>query len=49
MAKAYVQLPEEYLQKLSKLGNKTDEICEKMLKAGGEVVLAKVKNNLSSD
>ena len=38
MAKAYVQLPEEYLQKLSKLGNKTDEICEKMLKAGGEVV-----------
>ena len=30
MAKAYVQLPEDYLQKLSKLGNKTDEICEKM-------------------
>ena len=30
MAKAYVQLPEEYLQKLSKLGNKTDEICEKI-------------------
>lgn len=29
MAKAYVQLPEEYLQKLSKLGNKTDEICER--------------------
>ena len=28
-----MQLPEEYLQKLSKLGNKTDEICEKMLKA----------------
>ena len=48
MAKAYVQLPEEYLQKLSKLGNKTDEICEKMLKAGGEVVLSKVKSNLSS-
>ena len=45
MAKAYVQLPEEYLQKLSKLGNKTDEICEKMLKAGGEVVLSKVKSN----
>lgn len=48
MAKAYVKLPEDFLQKLSKLGNRTDEICEKMLKAGGEVVLSKVKSNLSS-
>ena len=48
MAKACVKLPEEYLQKLSKLGDITDEICEKMLKAGGEVVLSKVKSNLSS-
>ena len=48
MAKACVKLPEEYLQKLSKLGDRTDEICEKMLKAGGEVVLSKVKSNLSS-
>ena len=48
MAKACVKLPEEYLQKLSKLGNRTDEICEKMLKAGGEVVLSKAKSNLSS-
>lgn len=48
MAKAYVQLPEDFLQKLSKLGNRTDEICEKMLKAGGEVVLSKAKSNLSS-
>ena len=48
MAKAYVKLPEEYLEKLSKLGNRTDGICEKMLKAGGEVVLSKVKSNLSS-
>ena len=48
MAKAYVKLPEDFLQKLSKLGNKTDEICEKMLKAGGEVVLSKAKSNLSS-
>ena len=43
MAKAYVQLPEDFLQKLSKLGNRTDEICEKMLKAGGEVVLYKIQ------
>lgn len=48
MAKAYVKLPKDFLQKLSKLGNRTDEICEKMLKAGGEVVLSKAKSNLSS-
>ena len=48
MAKAYVQLPDDFLEKLSSLGNRTDEICEKMLKAGGEVVLSKAKSNLSS-
>ncbi len=48
MAKACAKLPEEFLQKLSKLGDRTDEICEKMLKAGGEVVLSKAKSNLSS-
>lgn len=48
MAKAYVKLPDEFLEKLSRLGNKTDDICGKMLKAGGEVVLAKAKSNLSS-
>ena len=48
MAKACVKLPEEYLQKLSILGDRTDEICEMMLKAGGEVVLSKAKSNLSS-
>ena len=48
MAKVDVKLPEEFLLKLSRLGNKTDEICEKALEAGGEVVLAKVKENLSA-
>lgn len=48
MAKAYVKLPDEFLNKLSRLGDRTDEICGKMLKAGGEVVLAKTKSNLSS-
>ena len=48
MAKAYVKLPDDLIERISKLGNKTDEICEKMLNAGGEVVLEKVKNNLSS-
>lgn len=48
MAKAYMKLPDDFLEKISRLGNKTDEICEKMLKAGGEVVLLKAKSNLSS-
>lgn len=48
MAKVDVRLPEDFLLKLSRLGNKTDEICEKALEAGGEVVLSKVKENLSS-
>lgn len=48
MAKAYMKLPDDFLEKISRLGNKTDEICEKMLKAGGEVVLSKAKSNLNS-
>ena len=48
MARAYVKLPDEYLEKLSRLGDRTDTICEKMLKAGGEIVLSKVKSNLNS-
>jgi len=48
VAKVDVRLPEDFLVKLSRLGNKTDEICGKALEAGGEVVLAKVKSNLSS-
>ena len=48
MAKVDVKMPEDFLLKLSRLGDKTDEICKKALNAGGEVVLAKVKSNLSS-
>lgn len=48
MAKADIQMPEEFLKRLSQLGDKTDEICERVLKAGGEVVLARVKSNLSA-
>ena len=48
MAKAYMKLPDDFLEKLSRLGNRSDEICEKILKAGGEVVLSKAKSNLSS-
>lgn len=47
MAKAEVQLPEEMLTRLSQLGTKSDEIAEKMLEAGGEVLLSRVKSNLA--
>ena len=48
MAKADFKLPDEFLTKLSRLGKDTDAVAEKVLEAGGEVVLAKVKSNLSS-
>ena len=40
-------LPDDFLKRLSKLGDKTDDITKEVLKAGGEVVLKKVQNNLS--
>jgi HK97 gp10 family phage protein len=43
-----VQLPEEFLQKVSRLGDKTDGIVANVLRAGAEVVLAKVKTNLQA-
>ena len=46
MAKATMKMPDEFLMKTSKLGDKTDEIISKVLEAGGEVVLDKVKTNL---
>ena len=48
MAKVDMKLPEEFLLKLSRLVEKTDEIIPKVLEAGGEVVEAKVKSNLQS-
>ena len=48
MAKAAFKMPEEFLLKLSRLGERTDEIIPKVLEAGGEVVEAKVKSNLQS-
>lgn len=43
-----MKMPEDFLIKISKLGEKTDEIIPKVLEAGGEVVEAKVKSNLQS-
>ena len=46
MAKAIVKMPEEFLLKISRLESKTDDIVPKVLEAGGNVVLQKVKSNL---
>lgn len=48
MAKVQMMMPDGFLDRLSKLGNQSDAIAEKVLEAGGEVVLAKVQSNLSS-
>lgn len=46
MAKATVKMPDDFLEKLSRLGNKTDEITAKVLEAGSDIVYEKVKSNL---
>ena len=48
MAKATMKFPTEFEEKLSRLGEKTDEIVPIVLQAGGEVVLENVKSNLQS-
>lgn len=48
MAKGTMKMPEEFLLKISRLGEKTDEILPRVLEAGGEVVEAKVKSNLQA-
>ena len=41
-------MPEDFLLKLSRLGDQTDTIIPKVLEAGGKVVLEKMKSNLRS-
>ena len=48
MAKVEIKLPTDLEERLSRLAEKTDEIIPKVLEAGGEVVLSKVRGNLSS-
>lgn len=48
MAKATVKLPDELLSKLSRLGEKTDEIAAMALETGGKVVLDQVRGNLEA-
>ena len=45
MAKAEIQLPEEFLEKISRLGKEFDSVAESVLEAGGEVVLEKANNH----
>lgn len=45
-ASASFKLPEDFLKRISRLEQKTDEIIPKVLEAGGEVVLEKVRGNL---
>lgn len=46
MAKVDFKMPDDFLRKVSALGEKTDEIIPRVLEAGGEVALEKVRNNL---
>lgn len=48
MANCTVKLPEELLSKMSKLGSQSDVIAEKVLKVGSDIVVSKVKSNLSA-
>ena len=46
MAKVNVKLPEDFLKKLSSLGDRTDEVARRALTEGGEIVLTQTKSNL---
>lgn len=48
MAKVSWSMPDDFLMKISRLGEKTDEILPKVLEAGAEVVESKVRSNLLS-
>ena len=46
MAKVNIKLPDEFLKKLSSLGERTDEVAKKALTEGGEIILARTRANL---
>lgn len=48
MAKVDIKMPDEFLKRMSRLGSHFDTVAERVLEAGGEVVLAKVQSNLSA-
>ena len=46
MAKVNIKLPDEFLKKLSSLGERTDEVAKKASTEGGEIILARTRANL---
>lgn len=48
MAKMKAKMPDELIAKLSRLGQRTDEVCEKALQAGAEVAESAISTNLSA-
>ena len=48
MAKAEIKMPDDFLERVSKLADRTDDIVPRVLDAGGKVMLAKVKGNLQA-
>ncbi len=48
MGSCTIKMPDDFLMKLSRLAEKTDEIVPKVLEAGAEVVESAVRSNLKS-
>jgi hypothetical protein len=48
MAKVDFTMPDEFLDRISRLEERTDDIIPRVLEAGGEVVLEQVRKNLQS-
>lgn len=48
MTKMKAKMPDALIAKLNRLGEKTDEVCEKALKAGAEVAEKAISSNLSA-
>lgn len=48
MAKIKAQMPDVLIAKLNRLGERTDKVCEKALKAGAEVAEKAISSNLSA-
>ena len=47
MARASFKMPDEFLEKLSRLGSKFDEIAQRVLEKGAKPVVEKAKSNLT--
>ena len=48
MARAEIKMPDDFLERISTLAEKTDEIVPRVLAAGGKVMLDKTKSNLQA-